>query len=162
MKLYELTNELLVLQSQLEDGELDQSAEEYLDSLTLAVSTKVEGICQFLKNLGADVDAFEAEIRRLSGRKNVKLNAIKRLKRYMLGQLQLQGIGRLKAGLFDVSVRKNPVSYGYEGDAKDLPEQFRIDSTISRVNLDAVKEAYAAGSLPDGFSVNQDSHLRIS
>ena len=103
--LYELTQNALVLQEMLENGEIDEDV--YKDTLDgMGIENKAENICRVIRNLEAKSTAYKEEKDRLAKRQSECENGIKRLKESLLMHLNTLDKNKLEAGLFTVSKSK--------------------------------------------------------
>ena len=109
MNLYDLTGDILKLQSILETGEVVDTE---LLADVLAVTTadyeeKIENYAKVIKNLSADVDALKSEAERLATRRKALENNIAALKARMFESMKATGKTKIKGDLFTVSIQPN-------------------------------------------------------
>lgn len=85
-----------------------------------------------------------------------------RLKDYLKRNLDLLGISKTQGAWFRVTVCNNSrPSIAFEGDLAELPAEMRTVAVSA--NTQAAYEAWKRGEqLPQGFTVNQCRHLRIT
>ena len=108
MNLYELTADYLKLQSMLEDPDVDQQAvTDTLEAMDYAIEEKADGYAKVIKNMQGSVDAFKAEIDRLTEKKRHLEDSIKRLKTNLQESMVATGKRKIKTDLFQISIQKN-------------------------------------------------------
>ena len=111
MKLYEIANDLLVLQTMLENAE-DEHDKNYaidtLESIEFELEEKVDNIVKLIRNWESEVTAIEVEKKRLANRADNLSKNIDKLKEYMFKELKRLDRGKVQTELFTVAVKKNP------------------------------------------------------
>ena len=111
MKLYDISNNLLVLQTMLDNAadELDrQCAIDTLESVEFDFNEKIENIVKLIRNWEGEAVAIENEKKRLSNRADSLNKNIAKLKEYMYTELKKLDRDKVQTDLFTVSVKKNP------------------------------------------------------
>lgn len=142
-------------------GEIPAHLLELLDEAEGAFKDKVERVALYVRSLGAHAAAVKAEEHRLAARRKALENGADRLKSYLKGQMEAAGVPRVDGTLATVRVQANPEAVRWTRTPEEAPEEFRR-VTVS-VDLAAAKAALkATGALPDGFTVERGSHLRIA
>ena len=89
------------------DEELYTNSQKELDNLEITQNEKIENIACYIKNLHSDVFAIENEIKKLSQRKKVKENQLKRIKEYLANFLKFKGIKKIETPKAVLSFRKS-------------------------------------------------------
>ena len=103
MKLYEITQEMEVIEQMMEGEDVDQESFQLaLDSLNVEYQTKVANTGLLVKNLKADADAIDAAIKDLKAKKDATNNRIDWLKSYMTENFQ----EKVKTPLVSVNMQK--------------------------------------------------------
>lgn len=136
--LYELTDEVLQLYDMMEDPEMDEDA--ILDTLEGVLGEfdqKADNYAKLIRNMEADVGMFKNEIDKLTTRKRITENNLKRVKTRLLECMQIAKYNELKGEVFHIKIRKN---------AKQLPED--IDTNEEIIKL-----------IPEEFYIPQDPKL---
>lgn len=124
-RLYEITQEFMEFQKQLEEMDLDdQTFADTLDSAMFSIEVKVENIIKHMRTLEALAEAKKTEAKKLSESAASDLKKVEWFKQYMADNLQKAGINKLQAGVFALSFRKG--SEVVEVDEEKLPEDFWI------------------------------------
>lgn len=110
MNLHELTDEWLQLQSMLEEASDDEDLQVFFDTMEGIegeFDDKISGCVAVYKNLMADVEALEAESKKLKERAGVTERKADRLKNYVM--TCMKAVGRTKSGdaINSASIVKN-------------------------------------------------------
>jgi len=162
MKLYEIDKTIreIIEETELTDGNLDETAITALDSLLTVRETKLDNICCIVKEHEARAEGFRSEIERMQKLRSTLTTTIKRLKLYIQDSMQAAGEKSLELQRFKTWIQNNPPSIKYDGEPAELPDEFkRIEISV---NAKALMDAFKAGAtLPDGVTVNQGRSLRI-
>ena len=161
MNLFELTQEQLRLNEMLEEngGELTPEIEEALSINSDNLVAKAEGYCKAIAMYNADIDAFSAEIKRLTERKKVAQNAVDRMKNAMLVAMQALDINEIKAGTFKVGTSKS--SSLNVLDESLVPDCYKNVETVISVDKNAVKAALKSGEEIGGVEIVEKKNIRI-
>lgn len=164
-RLYELTADLLALQSMMEDSVDDEQVLiDTLEAVQGEYEIKMENYCKVIKNLEADMDALKNEAKRLTDKRKVLENNIERLKKAMFDSMKAVGTDKVKGQLFTVAIQKNggvvPVVAAPDMDTSELPDELVI--VTEKPNLEVIREWLETGKKVDGFSLGERGEsLRI-
>lgn len=121
--LYEITQEFMEFQRQLEELDLDdQTFADTLDSSMFSLEIKVENIIKHMRTLEALADAKKMEAKRLSESASSDLKKVEWFKNYMADNLKKANIQKLQAGVFSLGWRKG--SEVVEIDENALPQEY--------------------------------------
>ena len=141
--LYEMTSQMIGLKRLIDDGEMDEQAlADTLDGLEGDLKVKAENLLGYVANVGSDVDAIDAEIKRLTGRKKVMVNNQNRLREYLRYNMDVGGIDKIECPLFTITLRKATQVVSV-GDIEQLPDEY-IRTTVAPDKV-AIKAALKAG-----------------
>jgi len=149
------------------DGAIDENGEiksdvlaELLGEIGEAKETKVLNIACFIKNLDADADKIEAEIKRLKARKENLTNKSASLERYLEANLN-PGIDKFKDARAEISWRKSS-SVNVSADP-DMLAKIRPDLVRTKYEPDktAIKKAIDSGDLIIGCEIVNKQGLVI-
>ncbi len=141
MKLYEISNQLLVLQTMLETAENPDDVQcvmDTLESVELEFQDKADNIIKLIKNLEAEAKAIDEEKKRLDKRSKSLNSNVANLKDYLFKEMKRLEKGKVKTDLFTVSIRKNPPKL-VVSDENKIPNEFWIVKT--EVDNSKLKEA---------------------
>lgn len=90
MKLYEIKEEILKLESIEADGDqsLEEAIKNSLDDLDMEFEEKIENVVMLYKEVERDIDVIKAEVARLNSRKKQFENRIESMKQYVIDSMQ--------------------------------------------------------------------------
>lgn len=162
MKLYQISNtirDILDLAAET-GGEIGPAQLSALDQLSDSRSVKMDGICGLIREWEAFVSVRKAEIDRLKAGIATHENNIRRLKDYLLQDLQKLGEQRSETALFKVWRQASPPSAVCEAPADLLPDYLRKVTVAPNLSA-AIDEWKRTGQAPAGFTVSQAEHVRI-
>ena len=147
--LYELTGQYLQLN---EESDMAQ-----LNELKDTIENKVENIGKLILSLKSESEDIDEEIARLVMRRNARDNQMTSLKQYLLQEMTLMNIDKIKRTLFTVSVRINPPSVNVLN-KEDVPVHFRriIPETWEVDKRTIIENFKANGEIPNGCEVIYD------
>ena len=155
----------LVTNEEFTDEEAIQAT---LDSLQFDLEKKAEGYACVINQLSADVAACDGEIKRFMHKKELRENAIKRLKNAILFAMNTLGKTEIKAGNYTFKISKNggkvPLNWaeGYKDDPTLLPEKWRTKVETWKANTDEIRAALEEGEQIPGVELGErGQHLNI-
>ena len=169
--LYELTGDMLRLESLIEDDEQELDEQALMDSwegLEGEVNQKVEKWLMVIRNKEADITARKKAIEELNGKNTRDQKAIDRMKDTLLQIMNL--LNRQKAGtaLLSCSVANNggkiPLVWadGIKEDPTLLPEKWRTKTEIWKADTEAIRAALEEGEQIPGVELGErGQHLNI-
>lgn len=156
MNLYELSLAFQEVQNMDLDPEVMKDT---LDSIGGTFENKAENLAKLIRNLESDVLAYKEEENRLKTKRQAAENKLKWLKTYLKDCMKLIGKNKYEAGVFKLSIQKNPVSVNIT-DKKNLPEDYLIPQP-PKVNNTTLKKALKDGIEVPGAELKQTEGLRI-
>jgi hypothetical protein len=139
--LYELSNEFLVIQSQLEELDLDQETLDHtLEAYSVGIEEKAENIVKYIKNLEAMAEARKAEAKRLTELASKDLKKAENLMNYLDSAMKMLGKKQLTAGVFELRYRKG--SEVIELNEGKIPSQFTTSTgkTIDLITISSTQK----------------------
>ena len=162
--LHQINAEILNLTDELIDA-VDEAEEmailEALDALAIKREQKLENIAHVRLQMKSDVNAIDAEIKRLQARKNATENAARRLDGYVIVEMQRAGKRKHEGKLASLTIAKSPVSCQVI-DPDVIPDAFTETVTETKINkADAIRHYKQTGEIIDGFRFYQNEHVRI-
>lgn len=124
--LYELTQEMMMLQDMLTDPDADEQAvKDTLEGIQFEFDKKAQGYGMIIRNLEADLEAHKKEADRHAKIAWQDTKAIERLKQALKMAMEATGQTKVNAGLFKFGIAgnggKRPLII--QG---DVPENFKI------------------------------------
>lgn len=162
-KLYELTEAYVELMAQLEDcssPEEEAMLAAQIDSIGDDIARKGEAFARICRNLQADADAYEGEIKRLQKRKKTTENMIERLKGNILFSMGIAGATELHTTIGKWSVQKNPPKVVIT-DETLVPDDFRVHQPSKIMNSMILHHWNETGEIPAGCDVVRADSVRF-
>lgn len=128
MTLYKLTEAAKQLYEMLEAGEIDeQTVADTMESI--GVDEKLESYVYVQKQLESEIAAFDAEIERMTERKNSLKKQVERLKAAQVAFMEATGQKKASAGTFTLSLRSTMSCEIL--DESLIPDEFRVEIPAS-------------------------------
>lgn len=158
--LYEITGDILQLQTMMEDEPENEYVKDTLESLSYDLNDKAEAICRVIRNMEANLAGFKNEIDRLSKRKKVLENSIDRLKKALFEAMQVTGTEKIKGDLFTIRLQNNAPQLPKDLKIENVPIDYLIERQYDidrRALLRDIKEGKV-----EGIELEQSRSLRIS
>lgn len=159
--LYELeTNykNLLQVLEYSDDETLNEIVEKSLNELQDELNKKAENIIKYSRNLRAEAGALKCEAKRLSDKQKSLEKRADSLERYLFNAMKYAQRDTIKAGVFDVSIRKNPESLKITDESLIPAEYLKIKYEVDKVNL---KTALKNGTEINGVELERKEVLKI-
>ena len=148
-KLYELTGDM----KELEKLDIDaETLNDTLDGIVCEFNDKAVAILSFAENMNSDIDALSNEIKRLQARKKVFENRKKRLREYLLHNMEKSGITKIECPQFTASLRKGVESVEIQ-DQKSLPDDYVSVEVLEKPDKAAIKRDLKAGKEIQGATL---------
>ncbi len=150
MQLYKLTEAMAEVSKMADDGVPFEQIEDTLNELECDFQEKAKNILFAIANMEGEAEMISAEAKRLSDKKTTKLNQIKRLREYLLINMQSTGATKIENGVMTASIRKGVVSAVIK-DEELIPVEFKnIKTTITTDKKGLLK---ALKELKEGESI---------
>lgn len=162
MKLYELTNLFADFAYRLEQAETPEEIEACsiaLDGIEFSFDEKVENTAKLIKNMEAEVAAYDAEEKRLKAKKLSTKKKIDNLKEYVVDSMEFLGKDKVKAGVLNISIRNNAPSVDVLDEAS-IPKEYFIEQE-PKLNKTLIKEAIKGGIEVPGTQLIRTRSLQI-
>ena len=159
MNLYKLTQEASYLASLLEEGELTTELEQALVINQNELQDKAINYVKVIKNLEADSDAIDSEIKRLKAMKEAKDNAIDRMKEAVRNAMLVSGIDKIESSLFKLFLRRSESVEVVNID--QLPEMLTTVKKMVSADKVKIKEAIKSGLTVEGAVLTENFSLQI-
>lgn len=160
MNLYELTTELKSIYEQIENGE--EFTPEMENALVLTeknLQAKAIDYGFVIKNLDAEIEMFDNEIKRLTERKKQLAKTQEMLKDRLTGAMQEFGITEMKGKTIKLSFRKSESVDVYNVEA--LPDEFKRTKVSIEPDKVAIREALKEGKTVEGATLLIKDNLQI-
>lgn len=160
--LYDLTAKYKHLQLALECNPDDKELEALFAEIDDNIEAKAEGYAMVMRNMESDIDGLDKEIKRLTERKTVMANGIKRMKNNLYESMKATGKTKFKTELFSFGIQKN-------GGAEPLVVDVTVDelpSELVKVTKEVDKDALRkyikeTGDFSFGHFTDRGESLRI-
>ena len=157
MTLYELTREYQELLAMMEDPEVDpQTVEDTLEGLDGEIEIKAENYIRVIKELEAESNKIDAEVKRLGNRWDACQINIRKLKDSLLTSMQETGKDRIQTEHFRISVAKN-------GGLKPIRVTGDVPPEFCKMEPDSkkIREALNNGELEFAHFEERGVHLSV-
>ena len=107
MKLYEITAQYQNIYALLQNPEFAENEDilTALDQIEDAFENKAQQTIFMMKNIEAEIDQIDTEIKRLQAMKKARQNNIDRIKNRLRENMKAVGMSKLNCGLFSLSYR---------------------------------------------------------
>lgn len=159
MNLYQITTEMKNLTLLLEEGELTTELEQALVITQNQLQEKSIQYAYVIRNLEADSQAIDNEIKRLKAMKDAKDNAIDRMKEAVRTAMIASGIDKIESSLFKLSLRRSEaVEVVNMEQLPDFCKDVKTTVTAHKLNI---KQAIKAGQNIEGAIIKENYSLQI-
>lgn len=163
-RLYEIVDkrhEFMQIAQMLEDdGELDiQAFYDTLEAIEGEFEDKADAYARIMRNLTAEADKFDAEIKRMTERRDALNNRSAMLKKHLYEAMKLTGKVKFKTDLFSFGIQKNGGKQPMEIiPGADVPDEFCKKEPDNA----KIREALESGAeLPFAILKERGEHLSI-
>lgn len=157
--LYELEDNLKLIQSMIEEGADESIFDEALENIKLDLADKLEGYAMVIKNIESDVEGYKAEEKRLSTRRKSMESKIKRMKENMKQAMITANEEKINGERFSFTVKKNPPSLNLV-DESIIPKEFLIQ-VEPKIDNAAIKERLLNEEVIPGAEITQGKSILI-
>ena len=163
MKLYEITSELTTAVDRYNSVETDEElreVEKALNDIQLSFDQKAIAVAHHILNVEANLPGIEAEIKRLTDRKNRLERQAEWFSNYLKGNMEATNTLKVEGQTVTVKVQNNPKSVTVLDETK-IPGPYRYEHTEMKVDKKAIKESWDKGVGVEGTKVEQKTRLVI-
>ena len=160
MNLYELTENFLAVQTSIEEGNTDLI--DTLEAIDGAIEVKAQGIIAVTRNITSQIEAIKAEEKRLADMRKARENHLKRLKEYVLENMQQTGKTNIKTELGVMRIQASTPALKITNQEKIPAEYQTIVPEHYEIDNERVKAALKEGKAVPGAELVQGVHLRIA
>lgn len=142
--MYELTADYLTVLDMATDGETPPEAiADTLEAIGGEIEIKAENSAVIMQELNAEATKLDAEIKRLTARKNALITNVDTIKERVYNAMKATGKEKFKTTLFSFSIGKNPVKLIID-DAEKVPRKYLIPQP-AKIDNAKLKEELKAG-----------------
>jgi len=163
MKLYELTEqhrELAVL-AESDEGDLSEALADTFEALEGEFNDKAISVIHVVKNMDADGDAIDNEIKRLQARKKSVQNKQNWMREYLRSNMEASGISKIECPIFTIALAKGRDIVEITDEGKIDAEYLNIKTSVTPIKADILK-ALKEGKEVSGCRLSKsNSSLRI-
>lgn len=156
--LYEIAethNQALLALAELDDVP-EEVINDTLEGLQGSFEAKAISVASFFMNVDADIQAMKDAEKRIADRRKAKESQVKRLKDYLLSNMDRTGINVIECPYFKVSIRNNAESVNIV-DESLIPEMFMRVTVTRSPDKTLIK---SAGGCP-GVELSRSKSLMI-
>lgn len=160
--LYELADDFLALQHQLESSEeFDaETIANTMEAYSGDLETKCTNVAKYIENEQSMVGAIDEAIKKMQARKKALQNKTNGLKHYLKSNMERTGITEITCPYFAIKIKKCPPSVEIK-DPELVPVDFKSEEIVVKIDKTAIKnEIKANGSVP-GAQIVQNTRLEI-
>lgn len=161
MNIYQIQNEYqLLINSIIEnDGEITPEQELALTINKDQLQSKSESYAYVIKQMDAECDIIDLEIKRLQQAKKVRENTVERLKYTLTNAMQLFEVDEIKTPLIKLNFRKSESVVVY--DTNSLPQMYKTIKVTETPDKAKIKEAIKQGETVVGAELVINQNLQI-
>lgn len=162
VSLYKLTEQ----QRELKEvaGNSDLPAEAFADTFNALegqFNDKAASVMHVVQNMDSDVDALDAEIKRLTERKKVIKNKQDSIREYLRTNMEANEITKIECPLFSITLAKGRDVCVID-DADSIPDDYVNVSVVQKPDKAAILKALKAGDdIPGAHIEKSKTSLRI-
>lgn len=162
-KLYELTEAYVELLSQIEDCETEAEEEQIiimLNQISDDIARKADAIARMVRNLTAESEGYDVEIKRMHKRKKTTDNMIQRLKDHIMFSMGVAGANELHTTIGKWRLQKNPPKAVVLDESK-IPEEYFVEQPPKLMTSLIIQNWRDTGEIPDGCDIVQTEGVRF-
>lgn len=161
MNIYSIQNEYQLLINQIieSDGEVTPELELALAINKDQLQSKSESYAYIIKQMDAECDIIDLEIKRLQQCKKVRENTIDRLKSTLTTAMNVFEVPEIKTPLIKINFRKSESVIVM--DVNDLPKEYKVVKVTEQADKVKIKEALKAGESILGCELVVNQNLQI-
>ena len=158
--MYELTADYLAVLAMATDGETPPDAiADTLEAISGEIEIKAENSAVIMQELNAEADKLDAEIKRLTARKEVLKNNVDAIKQRVYNAMKSTKKEKFKTTLFSFSIKKNPPKLVIDDETK-IPKKYFIPQP-AKIDNAAIKAELTAGKKCKYAHIEQGESLTI-
>jgi hypothetical protein len=161
MNIYQIQNEYqLLINSIIEnDGEITPDQELALTINKDQLQSKSESYAYVIKQMDAECDIIDLEIKRLQQCKKVRENAVERLKSTLTYAMNTFEVPEIKTPLIKINFRKSESVIVM--DVNDLPSEYKVVKVTEQADKVKIKDALKKGEHILGCELVINQNIQI-
>ncbi len=165
MSLYELTNDLLKIETLLENAEFDeaderQQAEEIKEIIKQELNNKAVNIAYYIRNLESSIAEKKAEEKRIKEIRQTEEKRLANFKNYVIENMLLLDKKKIVTSVGNLGVRTSK-SVNVEIDPSNLEDKYKREKITVEADKKALKEALQNGIEIEGVELIESFNLSI-
>lgn len=159
--IFNITDDFLTIMRMADemDGEITPDIETALELNQNNLSQKATNYVGYIKTIESDIDAIDAEIKRLTALKKAKQNRVEWMRGTLANAIDVICGGKFETSIFKLSIRRNKsVDVVNEN---MVPAVFMNEKITRTPNKTAIKSAIESGVPVDGCQIVESVSLQI-
>ena len=159
--LYEIQGDYLALLefADATDPDDQQTFLDTLESIQGELEIKADNYAAVITEINANIDKFDAEIKRLTAKKNAMKNSVQRMKDRLLEAMQLMDVKEIAGEHFKLKIQNNGGAQPVEITG-DVPDNYQ--RIIYEPDTEKIRKALESGETLDFAELKErGQHLRI-
>ena len=160
LALYQITNTFPII---MENEELtEELKQDLIEELTILLQQKSKNIIGYSRNMELTIEAMKNEEKRIAERRKSLENRLSKLKEYVKGCMEQNGITKLETEIGTLSIAKNPISVEVINE-DEIPNEYKQEIITTKIDKKAISDNFkATGEIIPGVKINtQNTSLRI-
>ena len=158
--LYELTSDYLEILNMASDPEIPSDViTNTLEGINEEIELKAQNYAIVIKELQGKTEMIKSEEKRLSDKRKVIENNVKRIKENLYNSMKLTGKEKFKTMLFSFNIQKSPVKLIID-DIDLIPKKYYTILT-PQLNESLLKDDLKSGKKCKYAHLEQGEHVRI-
>jgi hypothetical protein len=159
--LYELTKQQLELKALANDSDSPEGFADTFEALEGQFNEKAVSVIHVVKNMDSDVEALDAEIKRLTARKKSINNKQDSIREYLRSNMEANEITKIECPLFSITLAKGR-DIAVIDDEDKLPDELIGITVVQKPDKAAILKALKAGDDVSGAHIEKSkTSLRI-
>lgn len=162
MKLYELSTIFAHLQSEIEEGEPDATANAVakIDLIEGAFEDKAKQIAFIIKNMDAMADAVSHEAEAMAAREKSIKARVASIKEYLRSNMERCNVKKIECPQFKITLVNNPPKVNIIG---TVPQEYmrQPEPPPPEVDKKKILEDWKQGVVIDGVEITQGNRIQI-
>jgi chaperonin cofactor prefoldin len=162
-KLYEISEQYqeLAALADSDDENMKEAVETTLECIAGDFNEKAQALVTVVHNMDSDVEAIDAEIKRLQARKTAIKNRQDSMRDYLRENMERTGIKKISCPLFTINCVAGR-EIAVINDESVIPDEYMAVKTEIRPDKSAIAKALKAGAEIPGVSLDRaKSSIRI-
>jgi hypothetical protein len=160
--LYIIGEEYQKLLYLMAEGEIEESLfNEFLEDVSADFSKKSANVASFFLSLESQAEEIKVAEKRMNARRKSLDKNAKKLRDYLLNQMQMINLKEISTPEFLIRIRNNPAKVEIVTEAL-VPDDFKLEEVTIRLDKNAIKDSIKAGNPVPGAVLTQNQRLHIS